>query len=258
MRLKTRSWGVPGTGSLVCLHGVAHTGAIFEGLGRQLSARGTSVVALDLRGHGGSLREPPWNTATHVRDVLDTVEALGIERATWVGHSFGGRLVAELAAAAPERTERLVMLDPGLEVSPARALQAAEIERLDWNFATPDGALNAMLSGFSMVAPDRELVAKWVREDVVEGPDGRYRFSFCPGAAVVAWSEVTLPAPPIAPVPTLMLAAERGLEGHAELGRRYRETLDGMLTTVIVPHGHNLLWESPDETIAAIEKFVAS
>jgi hypothetical protein len=25
-----------------------------------------------------------------------------------------------------------------------------------------------------------------------------------------------------------------------------------------VPHGHNLLWESPDETIAAIEKFVAS
>ena len=191
-----------------------------------------------------------------MRDVLDTVEALGIERATWVGHSFGGRLVAELAAAAPERTERLVMLDPGLEVSPARALQAAEIERLDWNFATPDGALNAMLS--SMTAPDREQVATWVRNDVVEGPDGRFRFSFCPGAAVVAWSEVTLPAPPIARVPTLLLAAERGLATYEELGRRYRETLDGMLTTVIVPHGHNVLWEAPAETLAAIEKFVTA
>ena len=256
MRLKTRSWGMPGPSALVCLHGVAHNGGIFDGLGRHFAARGTPVVAVDLRGHGESLREPPWNTATHVQDVLDTVEALEIERPTWIGHSFGGRIAAAIAATAPDLTECLVMLDPGFEVPPKRALQGAEIERLDWSFATVDGALNAMLSGASMVSPDSDLVATWAREDVLEGPDGRYRFSFCPSAAVVAWSEVTLPAPPVARVPTLLVGAERSLEGHEARERRYREALGELLNTVTVPNGHNVLWESAAETIAAIQAFL--
>jgi pimeloyl-ACP methyl ester carboxylesterase len=73
---------------------------------------------------------------------------------------------------------------------------------------------------------------------------------------VVAWSEVALPAPPIVQVPTLLLGAEQALAGHEERTRRYRDALGGMLTAVTVPNGHNMLWESPEQTIAAIERFV--
>lgn len=255
-RLHVRRWGSEGSEAVVCLHGVAQHGGIFAGLGERLTGGGRQVIALDLRGHGDSLREPPWNTATHVRDVLDTVEALKLERPVWIGHSFGGRIAAAIASEAPELAERLVLLDPGLEVPPERALQGAEIERLDWSFATVDGALQAMLSSASMASPDRDLVAAWVREDVVEGPDGRYRFSFCPSAAVVAWSEVTLPAPPVARVPTLLVGTEQSLEGHEERARRYREALGDMLSAVTVPNGHNMLWESAAETTAAIQAFL--
>ena len=53
-------------------------------------------------GDGDDL-EPLAERATVGVDVLETV---GEERATWLGHSFGGRVVAELAAAGPELVER--------------------------------------------------------------------------------------------------------------------------------------------------------
>jgi lipase len=258
MLLKTHRWGEADADGVVCIHGVAQHGGVFEDLGQRLAASGRFVVAVDLRGHGESGREPPWNTDTHVRDLLETVEDLAIERVTWIGHSFGGRLAAACAAAAPRQAQRLVLLDPGLEVPPQRALRSAEVERLDWSFATVEGAANALLSNEAMVAPPRGVVEAFVRDDVRKGPDGRFRFSFCPSAAVVAWSEVTLPAPPISRVPTLVVRAEVPLVDGSELERRYREALDGLLTTTTVPHGHNVLWESPVETINAIATFLAA
>jgi pimeloyl-ACP methyl ester carboxylesterase len=256
MVLKTRKWGSPSADSVVCLHGVTQNGSVFASLGEGLAAKGHSVVAVDLRGHGDSGNAPPWNTATHVQDLLETLDAEGVERATWIGHSFGGLVAAALAAEAAERTQGLVLLDPGLEVPPERALRSAEIERLDWSFASVDGALNALLSNEAIVASPREVVAAFVKDDVRKGPDGRFRFRVCPSAVVVAWSEMTLPAPPITRVPTLLVTAEKPLFDGSRLRQRYEEELGELLTKVDVPNGHNVLWESPRETIEAVERFL--
>jgi lipase len=256
MLLNTHHWGAAGPERVVCLHGVAQHGGIFEELGKRLAALGHSVLAVDLRGHGESGHEPPWSTGTHVEDVLETLEAQGVERVAWVGHSFGGLVAAALAAAAGERTQALALLDPGLGVSPERALRSAEIERLDWSFATTDGALNALLSNESIVASPREVVAAFVADDVRKGTDGRFRFSFCPSSVVTAWSEMTLPPPPIARVPTLLVTAEVPLFDGTRQRQRYEEELGDLLTRVEVPNGHNVLWESPEETTGAVELFL--
>ena len=257
MVLKARRWGPQGPHCVVCVHGVAQHGGIYEDLAQRLVAAGHSVLAVDLRGHGESGREPPWNGATHVGDLLETLDGAGVERVSWIGHSFGGRLVAEAAAAAPERTDRLALLDPGLEVPAGIALRNAEIERLDWSFATVDGALNALLSSDSVRAAPREVIEAFVRDDVRKGPDGRFRFSFCPSAVVVAWSEMALPAPPVARLPTLILRAAMPLfPSGGALESHYREVLGELLTAMTVPNGHNVLWESPAETGEAIERFV--
>ncbi|HEY8810553.1 MAG TPA: alpha/beta hydrolase [Solirubrobacterales bacterium] len=253
---ETRRWGSASQDSVVCLHGVAHHGGVFEPLGKRIADRGHSVVAIDLRGHGKSDRKPPWNTDTHVDDLLETIDSLGIETATLVGHSFGGRVAAALAVREPERVKRLALLDPGFGIDADRALRSAEIERLDWSFATVDGAINAFLSSESMIAPPRDVITAFVEADVRKGPDGRFRFSFCPSAAVVAWSEGTLPPPSIAGIPTLFLSGERSFIDNAAQQRRYEEALGDLLTAVTVANGHNVLWESPDETIGAIEGFL--
>ena len=117
MSLARYEWGDAGRPALVCLHGVTSHGRHFEELAGRLSDR-FHVVALDLRGHGGSPWEPPWNLEQHVADVL---EAAPPEPAAWLGHSFGGRVAYEAAAAAPDRVERLVLLDPRSRSRPTSA-----------------------------------------------------------------------------------------------------------------------------------------
>src|SRR5882762_153239 len=112
MKLNVRHWGEAAPESVVCVHGVGQHGGVFEPLAERLSAQGHAVVAVDLRGHGDSGREPPWSTATHVRDMVETLDALAIERVTWIGHSFGGLVTAAVAADAPERTLRTILLEP--------------------------------------------------------------------------------------------------------------------------------------------------
>ncbi|HEY5052824.1 MAG TPA: alpha/beta fold hydrolase [Solirubrobacterales bacterium] len=257
MLLHTRQWG-PGTAQpVVCVHGLTQHGGIFETLAVELGAD-YRVVSVDLRGHGASGREPPWNTETHVNDLLETVDSLGIPSATWIGHSFGGRLIAALAAVAPERVEAMALLDPGFSVPPAHALKSAEMDRLDWSFASVDGAVNALLSADTVVTTPREAIAAYAAGDLRRGSDGRLRFSFSPAAAVVAWNEVTLPSPPIAPVPTLLVRPVTSAIHSRADDRRYRDALGSRLTMAAVPHGHNVLWESPAETAAAIAGFLIS
>jgi pimeloyl-ACP methyl ester carboxylesterase len=49
-----------------------------------------------------------WDLVLCHDEVLD---ALGLTRATLIGHSFGGMVACEVAAARPERADRLVLID---------------------------------------------------------------------------------------------------------------------------------------------------
>jgi len=125
VRLHLHEWGDRGAPPVVCLHGVTGQGELFHRLAVEALAD-FRVLAPDLRGHGRSGWEPPWRIETYLADVIETVEAAGVERAVWVGHSFGGRLVIELAAAEPERIRGAVLLDPAIRIRPDRALPLAE------------------------------------------------------------------------------------------------------------------------------------
>lgn len=256
MRLQVREWGAPGGETVVCVHGLAQHGGIFAALGGSLAAAGRRILAVDLRGHGASGYEPPWDLGTHAGDLLETLDAHGGGSAAWVGHSFGGLLVAALAAGAPERVQRLALLDPGLGVPPAYALAGAERDRLDWSFATAEGAANALLSAETVVATPPETIAAYVADDLVRGADGRLRFRYCPGALVTAWSEMALPPPPVAAVPTLLVRPVTSSFVARDQDLRYRQALGPLLKMTAVPNGHNVLWESPRETIAAIVDFL--
>src|SRR5579864_5065575 len=131
MRLHVHTWGDPAAPPLVCLHGVTGHGERFKRLAEERWAATHYVLAPDLRGHGRSGWEPPWTFETHVADLVETLAALGIDGADWVGHSFGGRLVLELAARHPERIRRAVLLDPAIQILPHVAEFVAEAERDD-------------------------------------------------------------------------------------------------------------------------------
>jgi lipase len=240
--------GDPAGEPAVCIHGLTGYGGRFRPLAARALA-GRRVLAVDLRGHGRSGWEPPWDLGTHVADLVETTDALGVESADWIGHSIGGRLIAELAAVAPEKVARAVLLDPAMQVEAETAAQRVELLRADMSFATPDEAVDVRLSDPTLFSTPREMVAAEVEGHLARGEDGRYRWRFSPGMAIVAWSEMTRAAPPWPACPTLVVVGARSWIALDTTGALHLEL-------VTVPGGHAVLWDDFDATAQAIADFL--
>jgi lipase len=218
-----------------------------------LADAGRHILAPDLLGHGHSSWEPPWDVDAHLAAILESVpDGPGV----WVGHSFGGRLVAELAARDPARVERAVLLDPAIQVLPHVALDLAELERRDVSYETVEAAVQGRYdSGRVLLAPVERVVASDAGH-MEAGPDGRLRYRYCKSAVIAAWSVMASPPPEPAHVPTLIVLGADSwltLDEHVE---NYRRTLGGLVEVVTVPGGHSVYWDALDETVEAITAFV--
>ena len=252
MRLHVHEWGEPGRQALVCLHGVTTHGRRFRKLAEERWAGRFHVLAPDLRGHGRSSHEPPWDIETHVADLVETVG----RAATWVGHSFGGRLVLELAARRPDLVERAVLLDPAIQILPHVGYDFAEEARQDVSFASVEEAVEARLALGSPTP--REFLEEEMHDQLQPSPDGRLRFPFCRSAVVTGYSEMCAEPPPpeTLRVPTLLLYADQFGLVHEEQVGTYRAALGELLEVVTVPGGHVVYWDAYEQTAAAIDAFL--
>ncbi len=86
-------------------------------------ARRYTVIAPDLLGHGRSDKpRADYSVGGYANGMRDLLTVLDIDKATVVGHSFGGGVAMQFAYQYPERTDRLVLVAPGgigREVTPA-------------------------------------------------------------------------------------------------------------------------------------------
>jgi len=93
----------------VLVHGFSVPSYIWEPTYDFLASKGRCVIMLDLYGRGSSDNPDVAYTDTlYATQVLELLDALGIERASFFGLSNGGRVVSQIAGLAPERVTRLV------------------------------------------------------------------------------------------------------------------------------------------------------
>ena len=97
------------TNALLLLHGLLLDSQVWDPLLPFLSP-GRRVVALDLRGHGGSSAESAAPLADAVADASALLEQLRLSEVTVVGSSLGALIALELAAERPDIVERVVAL----------------------------------------------------------------------------------------------------------------------------------------------------
>ena len=254
MTLACEEWGEPGAPRVVCLHGVTSHGRHFAKLAEE-ALPGYRVLAPDLVGHGSSPYEPPWTIDAHVDAIVRTV---GTEPAILIGHSFGGRLAFEIAARAPKLVPRLVLLDPAIFVPPGIALSAAENARQNRAYVSFDEGIDRRYDESQLSSAPRELLEQELATHLVWS-DGGYRYRYSQAAVVAAYGEMAS-APPAferVRVPTLLLLGERSYVPYDHLLDAHRTALGDLLEVVVVPGGHTVLWDSFDETAAAIAAFLA-
>ncbi|MGE0028651.1 MAG: alpha/beta fold hydrolase [Thermoleophilia bacterium] len=230
---------------LLLLHGVTSTGFRFRRFA-EAELPGVRAIAPDLRGHGESTWDPPWHVERHVADVLALMDDLGLDRVPLAAHSFGGLIAMTLVGVAPERVERLALIDPATGLAPAAAASRAEETRRDEGWATIDEARAARLALRPPHSRDtvEEDLATFLRRD----PDGRHRLHYSRSAVITGWSEMARPTPPLAGYPghVLLVPALQADFVTPAMVERMRGELDGRLVAEGLDAGHVLYWDAPE------------
>ena len=93
--------------AVLVLHGGPGSSDYTEGLEAEIAGRCT-LVRYTQRGVEPSLERGPYPVEQHVADALAVLDALGLERAWLLGHSWGGHLAMHVAVTHPERLHGLI------------------------------------------------------------------------------------------------------------------------------------------------------
>jgi pimeloyl-ACP methyl ester carboxylesterase len=98
---------------VVLIHGMVNSSRHWRAVAERLADRYT-VIAPDMVGHGDSATpRGDYSLGAHATVIRDLLSALGIERATFVGHSLGGGVAMVFFWQFPERVERLALVSSG-------------------------------------------------------------------------------------------------------------------------------------------------
>jgi pimeloyl-ACP methyl ester carboxylesterase len=105
---------VAGSGPpVVLIHGMLNSSSHWRQVALAL-ASDYMVIAPDLIGHGDSAApRGDYSLGAHAASIRDLLAAIGIDRATIVGHSLGGGVAMQFFYQFPQRVQRLVLISSG-------------------------------------------------------------------------------------------------------------------------------------------------
>lgn len=233
-KLHVHRYGPDQPTDVLAIHGLTGHGQRWQTLAvRHLTE--FAVAAPDLIGHGRSSWAAPWTLEANV-DALSALIAADAPVVV-VGHSFGGALALNLAAARPDLVAALVLLDPavGLDGEWMRDIAEDMLASPDYTDRAEARAEKANGS-WGEVEPaelDREL-----DEHLVELPTGRVGWRISVPAMMAYWSELARPIVlPPKDTPTTLVRAGRTRPAYAS------DELIASLTERLGTHFAVLEWD---------------
>jgi len=173
-RLHALRAGPQGGSPAICVPGLLANCRSFDLISAALADRGHEVVALDLRGRGRSPATGPgthgWRN--HAEDVLEAADKLGFRSFDLLGHSMGAFVSMQVAALAPARLRRLVLID-GAGVPEPAALPPilAAVQRLGVVYPTRE-AICGLVRDAGAAQPWTELWLGHYLDELDDVPGG--------------------------------------------------------------------------------------
>jgi pimeloyl-ACP methyl ester carboxylesterase len=178
--LAVRTWPERGAATrpttLIGIHGLTANHTCWSPMADVLAPE-YRLIAYDLRGRGDSDKPATgYSLAEHDQDLLGLLDHLGLRRATLMGHSLGAHIAVRFAAHHPERVEKLVLFDGGLDVR-AEVLDslAPAIARLGVVFPSRQ-AFNERMQGLPFFAGRwNDYLTRYFDYDLEPAPGGGVR-----------------------------------------------------------------------------------
>jgi 3-oxoadipate enol-lactonase len=221
---------------------------------RQLTlGDGLRLVRFDHRGHGASRSPPgPYEVPDLAADVLALMDELGIERAHYCGLSIGGMIGMWLAANAPERVDRLILICTSAHMPPPSLWQerAAAVLAAGTTEAIADAVVDRWLTpAFAAEYPEER--AKLHAMLVAADADG---YAACCGA--IERMDLREDLPRIA-APTLVISGADDLATPVEHQRLIAGSIPGARHEIVSPAAHIAAVEQPEAVNRLIGEHLA-
>jgi len=256
-------WGPANAPPVVLLHGITGHARVWDHLAERL-VPGRRVLALDQRGHGDSDPAPDddYRVATMADDVAAFAGSLQLDRFALLGHSMGGRIAIQYAAAHAGRLERLIIVDIGPDLELAglqrvRDMMSQSPERIE----SEEWAVEYIHRANPL--QDLDLLRQRVRHGLKRLPDGGLTWKYAKGLRDMMRAgrrDVVDLWEPLAriPCPTLVV---RGAESDIlspEVAKKMTERLpDGRLVE-IPGAGHTVPADRPDDFVRHVRAFLGA
>lgn len=110
LKLYFEEYGDKSSEPLIILHGFFASSRNWRQIAKKL-AENCHVFVLDLRNHGSSPHDPEMDYPSMAGDLELFLDEHGLERASILGHSMGGKVAIWLALTKPERINKLIVAD---------------------------------------------------------------------------------------------------------------------------------------------------
>jgi lipase len=189
--LHVHHYGPTRPAQILAVHGLTGHGRRWETLATRHLPE-FAIVAPDLIGHGRSSWAAPWSIDANVGALAGLLDADADGPVVVVGHSFGGAVALNLAAARPDLVTALVLLDPAVGLDGGWMRDIA-----DEMFASPDytdraEARSEKANGsWADVEPDE--LDRELDEHLIDLPGGSVGWRMSIPAMLSYWSELARP-----------------------------------------------------------------
>jgi pimeloyl-ACP methyl ester carboxylesterase len=246
---------------IVLIHGTADSLHTWEGWAAALRGE-RRVVSFDLPGFGltGPNAGGDYGIAADTRFVLDLLDRLKIERCVLAGNSLGGEIAWHTAVLAPQRVERLVLVDAGgyaftarwvrVGFRLARMLVARGLSRNVLPRSLVARSLRSLYGDSSRVS--ETLIDRYYELTLREGNRKALAQRFeqlQPGVDSALIASLT--------VPTLILWGGRDRLFPPEDGRAFARDIAGSRLVLLDGLGHVPHEEDPARSVAELRRFLA-
>jgi pimeloyl-ACP methyl ester carboxylesterase len=265
---------------VLLMHGFPYDVRGYDEVVPLLVAAGCRVIVPYLRAYGPTRflsDETPRSgqQAALGKDLLDLLDALGIERAALAGFDWGGRAACIVAALWPQRARCLVSgggyniqniaasakpLPPEQEYRfwyqyyfhtergrAGLAQNRREFTRLLWRLWSPNWAFDDATFARTAASFDNPDFVDVVIQSY------RHRYGYAPGDPALEPIEQALAAQPKIIVPTIVLHGEASGVGPSRQSEQHARFFAGPYQRRVIPvAGHNLPAEAPREFAGAL------
>lgn len=253
MKLHHTTYGDHGP-ALIILHGLLGSSDNWHTFAKALSNE-RRVYTLDARNHGRSPHDPIFTYQAMAEDVREFMKDRGIDEATIMGHSMGGKTAMMLALDSPALVERLIVVD----IAP-KPMKPGHDEIFDAMRSIDLGAVKFRkdVDEALKVRIPNWTTRQFILKNLKIGDEGTFSWKLNLDAIFRSYGEVNKELDASRPFlgPTLFIRGEKSRYILDEDIERIQELFPHSRVATIAGAGHWVHADAPEEFLGRLTEFL--